>query len=117
MLGRFTVRKAGDGSDRFGIWDGSVNGWRASDLTEAQAHAMATDLDVQYDAHGPRPAEAVRRVEPAQRVQRAQWHGGGVLDVWIREKGEWLGRVRDADGQISWVPGPDLRPEEGPPAR
>jgi hypothetical protein len=31
MLGRFTVRPSDDGSGRFGVWDGAVNGWRAND--------------------------------------------------------------------------------------
>jgi len=69
---------------------------------------MATDLDIQYDAHGHRPAD-VRRVEPAQPIQRAQWHSG-ELDVWIRDRGEWLGRVREPDGRVSWIRAGDLRP-------
>lgn len=110
MLGRFTVRPLDDGSGRFGVWDGAVNGWRATDIDdETEAHRTASDLDVQYDAHGPRPADAVRKVDPAQPVQRAQWHDG-ELDVWIRDNGEWLGRVRDKDGRVTWIPGTDLRP-------
>jgi len=110
MLGRFTVRPADDESGRFGVWDGAVNGWRAIDIdSETEAQRIASDLDVQYDAHGPRPADAVRRVDPAQPVQRAQWENG-ELDVWIRDNGEWLGRVCDDDGHITWIPGTDLRP-------
>jgi len=110
MLGRFTVRPADDGSNRFGVWDGAVNGWRATGIDdEGQARQLASDLDVQYDAHGPRPAEAVRRVDPSQQVQRAIW-ATGELDVWIRDNGVWLGRFRDKDGHITWVPGADLRP-------
>jgi hypothetical protein len=45
-------------------------------------------------------------------LPRAEWHDGGVLDVWIRDNGEWLGRVRDPDGRITWVPGADLRPTD-----
>lgn len=70
---------------------------------------MASDLEVQYDTHGPRPADAVRRVDPAQAVQRAEW-ASGELDVWIRHNGEWLGRFCDPDGRITWIPGSDLRP-------
>jgi hypothetical protein len=44
MLGRFTVRPANDGSGSFGVWDSAVRGWRATDLTEQQAHATAADL-------------------------------------------------------------------------
>ncbi|MGW6200032.1 hypothetical protein ACWF0M_28080 [Kribbella sp. NPDC055110] len=110
MLGRFTVRPSDDGSNRFGVWDGAVNGWRATGLDdERQARELAAELDVQYDAHGPRAADAVRHVDPAQPVQRATW-STGELDVWIRDKGVWLGRFRDQDGQITWVPGTDLRP-------
>jgi hypothetical protein len=74
---------------------------------------MAADLDVQYDAHGPRPAAAVHWVKPAKRVKWAEWHNG-ELDVWIRDHDQWLGRVRDLDGNISWIRGPDLRPEDAP---
>jgi hypothetical protein len=77
MLGRFTVRPSDDGSNRFGVWDGAVNGWRAIGIDdEAEAHRIASDLDIQYDAHGPRPADAIRKVDPAQPVQRAQWQNG-----------------------------------------
>ena len=110
MLGRFTVRPADDGSGRFGVWDGAVNGWRAVDIDdETEAHRIASDLDVQYDAHGPRPADAVRRVDPAQRVEQAVWRSG-ELDIWIRDNGQWLGRVRDENGRVNWIPGSDLRP-------
>ena len=110
MLGRFTVRPADDGSNRFGVWDGAVNGWRSTGIDdEWEAHRIASDLDVQYDAHGPRPADAVRKVDPAQPVQRAA-RQSGELDVWIRDNGEWLGRVRDKDGHVTWIPGSDLRP-------
>ena len=110
MLGRFTVRPSDDGSPGFGVWDGAVNGWRATGLdTEWEAQRVASDLDLQYDAHGPRAADAVRRVDPAQPVQRARWKTG-TLDAWIRDNGEWIGRVSDEDGHITWVPGSDLRP-------
>ena len=110
MLGRFTVRPSDDGSGRFGVWDGAVNGWRATGIDdETAAQELASELDVQYDAHGPRPADAVRRVDPAQPVQRAEW-SSGELDVWIRHNGEWLGRFRDRDGRVKWIPGSELRP-------
>ena len=110
MLGRFTVRPSDDASNRFGVWDGAVNGWRAIGIDdETEAYRVASDLDVQYDAHGPRPADAVRKIDPAQPVQRAEWTTG-ELDVWIRDNGEWLGRVCDKDGHITWIPGSDLRP-------
>ena len=48
-------------------------------------------------------------MDPALPVQRAQWQNG-ELDVWIRDNGEWLGRVRDENGRVIWIPGTDLRP-------
>jgi len=121
MLSRFKVRKvAGDGAASYGVWDSAANGWRGQDLTEGQAHELAGDLELQYDAHGPRPPETVRRVQPPRPIDRAQWQPGGVLEAWVRQRGEWLGRVRDSDGRISWVRAVDLRPTgqtpPGPPA-
>ena len=110
MLGRFTVRPSDDGANTFGVWDSAVNGWRATGISdEPRARELASDLEIQYDAHGPRPADAIRHVQPSQEVQRAAW-STGELDVWIRDNGEWLGRVRDKNGHVTWVPGADLRP-------
>jgi hypothetical protein len=108
MLGRFTVRPSDNGS--YGVWDGAVNGWRANGLTEREAHQAKTDLDLQYDARGPRDPTTVRRVSPAQPVQRAEWRADGELDAWIRDAGQWLGRVRDQDGHVGWIPAAQLRP-------
>ncbi len=110
MLGRFTVRPTGNNDDTFGVWDGAVNGWRGSRLTEAQAQQMKTDLDIQYDARGPRDPTTVRRVDPPRPIQRAEWHTDGELDAWIRDAGQWLGRVRDHNGNITWIPAEELRP-------
>ncbi|ONI79061.1 hypothetical protein BWI15_00345 [Kribbella sp. ALI-6-A] len=109
MLGRFTVRPATGDDGPFAVWDNAVNGWRATGLDEVAAEEMKADLDLQYDAHGPRPAGDVRRAEPARPVQYADWHPG-ELDAWIRDGGQWLGRVRDRDGRVSWIPASDLRP-------
>ena len=110
MPGRFMVRPSDDGTNRFGVWDGAVNGWRATGIdTEAEAREISFGLDVQYDAHGPRPADAIRKVDPALPVLRASWTTG-ELDIWIRDKGSWLGRFRDETGHVDWVPGNDLRP-------
>ena len=110
MLGRFTVRPADDGSNRFGVWDGAVNGWRATDIDdETEAHriaAVSTSSTTLTVRDRPTPYGTV---DPAQPVQRAQWQDG-ELDVWIRDNGEWLGRVRDKDGRVTWIPGTDLRP-------
>lgn len=117
MVGRFKVRKDGDGRTAHGVWDGAANGWRARDLTEQQAHQVAADLELQYDAHGPRPPETVRRVQPPRPVARAVWQSGGVIEAWVRQRGVWYGRVRGADGHISWIPAAELRPDtSGAPA-
>lgn len=47
--------------------------------------------------------------EPRQ-VAAATWRPAGTLDVWIKDRGEWYGRVRDASGRVGWVPAADLRP-------
>lgn len=76
---------------------------------ELTANKIAVDLEIQYDAHGPRPAETVRRLDAPQPVRRAEWHEG-VLDTWIREAGVWNGRVREVDGRVHLVSEKDLRP-------
>ncbi|GAB2605250.1 hypothetical protein GCM10027269_71670 [Kribbella endophytica] len=110
MLGRFTVRPSNDGDGTYGVWDGAVNGWRASGLVDAAtAELMKSDLDLQYNAHGPRPAGDVRRADPVEPVLFAVGWEPGELDAWVREKGQWLGRVRGHDGHIQWIPAADLR--------
>jgi hypothetical protein len=89
---------------------GAVNGWRATGIdTEAEAREVAFDLEAQYDAHGPRPVDAIRKVDPAVPVLRASWTTG-ELYIWIRDQGTWLGRFRDEAGRVDRVPGKDLRP-------
>jgi hypothetical protein len=56
-------------------------------------------------------AEADRReVEPPIQVDAATWSPGGQLDYWVKERREWLGRVRGADGRQRWVKAADIRP-------
>jgi hypothetical protein len=93
------------------VWDGASNGWRGCGLGEAAAHQLAADLELQYDAHGPRDESTVRRLESPQEVDRATWEPGGLLDAWIfsRRDGGWVGWVRSVDGTISWLPSSELR--------
>ncbi|WBQ03864.1 hypothetical protein [Kribbella sp. CA-293567] len=116
MLGRFTVRLSDDGSGTFGVWDGAVNGWRVTNLDRAGAEQMKTDLDLQFNAHGPRPADDIRTVDPAQPVEHLIVWEPGELDAWVRDGGQWHGRVRNRDGAVAWIPQTDLRPaaEEAP---
>ena len=41
---RFDARHVGSGV--WGIWDGGVMSWRATDLAEDEAHQQAADLNV-----------------------------------------------------------------------
>ena len=59
-------------------------------------------------------AEADRReVDPPIQVETASWSPGGQLDWWVKERQEWFGRVRGADGRQRWIRGVDLRPAGG----
>jgi hypothetical protein len=45
-------------------------------------------------------AEADRRqVDPPIEVESATWSGGGTLDWWVKERQQWLGRVRGPDSR------------------
>jgi hypothetical protein len=58
--------------------------------------------------------EADRRVvDPPIHVESATWSPGGQLDWWVKERQEWLGRVRGADGRQRWIRAVDLRPAKG----
>lgn len=103
------VRPDEETPGQFGVWDGAVHGWRARHLPDQLTAAeTAVELEIQYDAHGPRPADAIRSYDEPKRVRRAQWYEG-ELDTWIREGGVWYGRVREADGQVRLVSEKDLR--------
>jgi hypothetical protein len=61
-----------------------------------------------------RRAEADRReVDPPIQVEMATWSRGGRLDWWVKERQQWLGRVRGKDGRQRWVRAVDLRPASG----
>jgi hypothetical protein len=53
-----------------------------------------------------------REVDPPIQVKSATWSPGGQLDWWVKERQEWLGRVRGADGRRRWIRAVDLRPAE-----
>jgi hypothetical protein len=62
-------------------------------------------------------AEAERReVDPPIAVDVATWSAAGRLDWWVKERQQWLGRVRGADGRQRWVKAADLRPASGSPS-
>jgi hypothetical protein len=59
-------------------------------------------------------SEADRRaVDPPIRVDTAIWSKAGQLDWWVKERQEWLGRVRGVDGGQRWIRAVDLRPGNG----
>ena len=109
MVGRFNVR-SGDGDHDWVIWDNAANGHRGSGLTEREAHEQAADLELQYDAHGYRAPDTVRRVDPPVPIEA--FHPAGVLDAWVRENGDWTGRIRQPDGTFVWIRRTDLRRTE-----
>jgi hypothetical protein len=51
-----------------------------------------------------------REVDPPIEVESATWSAGGTLDWWVKERGQWLGRVRGPDRRQKWVKAADLRP-------
>jgi hypothetical protein len=106
MVGRFNVRPD-DGDSEWLVWDNAVNGHRGRCQTEDEANALAADLELQYDVHGPRDQANVRRVTPPVPVD--VWQRAGVLDAWVREQGCWVGRVRMPDGRTAWIDQAELR--------
>ena len=61
-------------------------------------------------------AEANRReVDPPIQVESATASKAGQLDWWVKERQEWWGRVRGADGCQRWIRAVDLRPASGSP--
>jgi hypothetical protein len=59
-------------------------------------------------------SEADRRaVDPSIPVELATWSNAGQLDWWVKERQEWLGRVRGADGKQRWINAADLRRASG----
>jgi len=56
-------------------------------------------------------SEADRRVvDPPVPVDVAHLSHAGPLDWWVKERREWWGRVRVADGRQRWIRAVDLRP-------
>jgi hypothetical protein len=51
--------------------------------------------------------------EKSIQVQTATWSRAGRLDWFVKERQEWLGRVRGADGRQRWISAVDLRPASG----
>ncbi len=56
-----------------------------------------------------------REVNPPIEVESATWSAGGTLDWWVKERQQWLGRVRGPDGRQKWIKATDLRPAKENP--
>jgi hypothetical protein len=63
------------------------------------------DLDPSHYGEGDR-----RAVDPPIEVESATWSAGGQLDWWVKERQQWLGRVRGPDGKQRSIKAADLRP-------
>jgi hypothetical protein len=66
------------------------------------------DLDPSQYSEGDR-----HEVDPPIEVESAMWSTGCQLDWWVKERQQWLGRVRRPDGRQRWVKASDLRPAIG----
>ena len=78
---------------------------------------MAMDMDVVYNQYGQRTPEERREVRPPIEVESATWAAAGTLDFWVRERGEWWGRVRGPEGRQMWIKARDLRRTDQEAAR
>lgn len=93
-----------------GVFDAGVMGWRSTDLSEDEAHEHAADLNATLNQYGRRAEEDRREVNPPIEAESATWSAGGALDWWVKERQQWLGRVRGPDGRQKWIKASDLRP-------
>jgi hypothetical protein len=64
---------------------------------------------VTFNQYGRRADEDRRVVDPPIDVEVAPWSVAGALDWWVKERFEWLGRVRGLDGKLRWIKAVDLR--------
>jgi hypothetical protein len=56
------------------------------------------------------PSQDSYSSDPPIQVETAIWSKAGRLDWWVKERREWWGRVRGADGRQRWIRAVDLRP-------
>jgi hypothetical protein len=66
---------------------------------------FGSDADLEQFAAADR-----RVVDPPIQVEIATWSKAGQLDWWVKERREWWGRVRGANGRQRWIKAVDLRP-------
>jgi hypothetical protein len=97
------------GSGVWGMWDGGVMSWRATDLAEDDARQQAADLNVTFNQYGQRDQADRKEVSPPIEVESATWSAAGDLDYLVKERQEWWGRVRRQDLHHVWIRAVDLR--------
>jgi hypothetical protein len=68
------------GSGVWGVYDGGVMGWRATDLSEGAAIQQAADLNVSFNQYGQRNEADRLEVQPPIEVDAAAWSAAGQLD-------------------------------------
>jgi hypothetical protein len=73
--------------------------------TESVFESDMRDLDPSQYGEADR-----RKIDPPIQVESATWSPGGTLDWWVKERQQWLGRVRGPDGRQKWIKATDLRP-------
>jgi hypothetical protein len=92
MILRFDARHIGSGV--WGIFDVGVMGWRATYLSENEAHQQAAELNVIFNQYGQRNEEDRREVNPPIEVEPATWSVGGSSTTGSRNAGSGgAGRV------------------------
>jgi hypothetical protein len=69
-----------------------------------------SDDDLQHRAEADR-----RAVDPPIEVDMTTWSRAGQLDWWIKDRQQWWGRVRGANGRQRWIRAVDLRPAKETP--
>jgi hypothetical protein len=70
-------------------------------------------MDLSDDEVQQRAETDRREVDPPISVEAATWSAGGTLEWWVKERREWWGRVRGANGRQRWIRAVDLRPAKG----
>jgi hypothetical protein len=70
-------------------------------------------MDLSDDEVEQRAAADSREVDQPIQVDTATWSNAGELDWWVKERQQWLGRVRGADGKQRWIRAVDLRSGNG----
>jgi hypothetical protein len=67
-------------------------------------------MDLSYADVQQRAGADRREVDPPIQVEAATLSSAGQLDWWVKDRQEWWGRVRGANGRQRWIRAGDLRP-------